>query len=85
MTGSVQVTADLSNWWKDPFYNVYNGLIYNDTKGRWKDGTAIHTSDIVNTDEYNDCFIVTTRNSVYRLYKCDKREDTDEGTRKTSV
>lgn len=83
MTG--QITGDLKNWWFNEGWNVYNGNIYNDTKNRWCDGTCIHTSNVENVDEYNDCFIVTTRNSVYRLYKCDEKEEVHEAVGSKAV
>lgn len=79
-----EITADLKHWARGEglYRNVYWGYIYNDTKGRWPDGCRIHTSVVTNIDEYNDCFIVTTLNSVYRLWKCDEAgvENETEGS-----
>lgn len=41
------------------------GTIYNDIKGRFKDGTEIRTSEVLKADFVNG--VVETRNSVYHL------------------
>lgn len=57
----------LKNW---RFQRVGNavvawGEIYNDIKGRFKDGTSIHTSRIVVADFERG--LIQTKNSVYKL------------------
>ena len=44
---------------------VVCGIIYNDTKKRFADGTEIHTSRIEKIDFVNG--IVKTKNSIYNL------------------
>lgn len=44
---------------------VISGVIYNDIKGRFSDGTTITTSRVLNADFING--IVETKNSVYSL------------------
>lgn len=41
------------------------GTIFNDIKGRFKDGTEIRTSEVLKADFVNG--VVETRNSVYHL------------------
>lgn len=56
---------------KNAFITDYNGItvargdIYEDSKGRFADGTFIRTSYIVNGPDENN--IICTRNSVYKL------------------
>lgn len=48
------------------FGNVHIvGTIYNDIKGRFKDGTEIRTSKVLKADFVNG--VVETMNSVYHL------------------
>lgn len=71
----MQIISDLKNWSKhlqgDEVY--FWGSIHNDSKRRWRNGTRIHTSYVKSIVETDECFIVSTRNSVYRLWKCDKK------------
>ncbi len=65
-------TARLENWTKYIIGNsyVYTGLIYEDKKGRWPDGTMITTSrvkGVTNTNEGST--ILNTLNSSYLLGK----------------
>ena len=60
----MELTATIENW------NIVRGTvvgeIYGDTKGRFKDGTPIRTSSIV---EITPDKKVITRNSTYKLGK----------------
>lgn len=47
---------------------IIYGYVYGDTKGRFPDGTYIHTSGIKNR-KLTKGDIVKTRNSVYKLGK----------------
>ena len=60
----MEVTGHLENWWKDPFFKIVWGQIYDDIKGRFPDGTLIHTSDIVS---WEDEYFINTLNSRYSL------------------
>ena len=44
---------------------VVVGTVYNDIKGRFPDGTLIHTSMVLQADFVNG--VIETRNSVYHL------------------
>ena len=58
----------LVNWeiGKSPCGNVVViGIIYNDTKKRFEDGTKINTSKVLKADFEKG--IIKTRNSVYSL------------------
>jgi hypothetical protein len=50
--------------WREMFGSVC-GNIYDDEKGRWEDGTYIHTSQIVNINYVKR--ELQTRNTVYTL------------------
>jgi hypothetical protein len=49
------------------------GNIYNDVKGRFKDGTYIHTSRIVVADLERG--LIQTKNSVYKLEYVSNKEN----------
>lgn len=51
--------------------DYYVGKLYNDTKGRWPDGTLIRTSLIVDItgNHAHGKVVVQTLNSIYRLGK----------------
>ena len=49
------------------------GEIYNDVKGRFKDGTYIHTSRIVVADLERG--LIQTKNSVYKLEYTSNKEN----------
>lgn len=61
--------AELENWVYDPIHKCIWGYVYRDTKGRFVDGTWIHTSSIPNANpsEYVEGFVVQTRNTQYLL------------------
>ena len=46
---------------------VAQGCIFNDEKGRFEDGTYIHTSSIVKEFEEDEKHFIETKNSVYEL------------------
>lgn len=64
-----ELTPNLIKNWN--IENAYDGSvmivdnIYNDTKGRFVDGTSIHTSRVMSIDFANG--VVKTRNSFYNL------------------
>lgn len=62
------ITAELRSWSRESFgkKKFLMGKIYGDTKGRWPDGTRIHTSYLVNEEDAGDDIVFTTRNSIYR-------------------
>lgn len=74
---SGQITADLKDWvfHRNRYGGYYWGDVYNDVKERWPDGRRIHTSQVVKTEERNDCIIVITLNSVYRLWREDAKNE----------
>jgi len=66
-----KITGLLENWYvvrvsEDEF--IIQGEIWGDIKGRFPNGTFIHTSGILNRDVAEGC-VVETRNSVYKLGK----------------
>ena len=69
-----RVTGTLEHWWYDDLYNVVWGIINEDVKGRFVDGTQIHTSDIPKYRKSRKCDAkqgdyIYTLNSIYRLGK----------------
>jgi len=64
-----EVNGTLEDWLYDKNIGVVWGYIYGDTKGRFPDGTHIHTSSIKPTGKLVEGFVVTTRNSSYKLGK----------------
>lgn len=70
------VTGILKNWSRagTDDLHIYWGNLYGDTKGRWADGTYIHTSKVTHTEEMEDHFIVHTLNSVYLLPKAEQHK-----------
>ena len=69
-------SAELHDWYIDRYPNgyIYWGHIYGDKKARFWDGAKIHTSAVLEEDEYDDFFLITTLNSVYKLPKAYKSE-----------
>jgi hypothetical protein len=65
------VTAELRNWSRETVHGIalIVGDVYGDSKGRWKDGTYIRTSNLLGVTEGSDFFLFQTRNSVYKCYK----------------
>ena len=61
------ITNLLKDWKIEKWGNsvVIIGKVYNDIKGRFKDGTEIHTSKVLKADFVNG--VIETRNSVYHL------------------
>lgn len=70
----MQITAELRNWKKATYLNgdIYWGNVYNDTKGRFRNGARIHTSLVTGySPDLNDeeTTFVHTLNSVYLIRK----------------
>lgn len=66
----VKKSGILEMWWYDLNLNRIVGTIYGDSKGRFKDGTRIHTSTLAPTSmPLDEGALVTTRNSTYLLGK----------------
>lgn len=65
MSETIEIHGTLERWAEDKKYNVIWGFIYGDTKGRFRDGTWIHTSNIVERKGK----IIKTLNSTYKLGK----------------
>lgn len=67
----MEYTARLENWVKDDTHSVIWGFVYEDSKGRFRDGTWIHTSyidaDLFISAKEDD--VVKTLNSSYLLGK----------------
>jgi len=66
-----EITGRLEAWCPDNIYGrILWGTLYGDSKGRWKDGTRIHTSDIMTPkEEWKEGVVIQTRNSTYLLGK----------------
>lgn len=66
----MKVTAELRNWFVDP-RGVYWGLIYNDSKKRYKDGVQVHTSLVQSVEELEggESSLIHTLNSIYLIRK----------------
>ena len=60
-------TNILKDWTIERYGNdvIVYGTIYNDLKGRFKDGTKIHTSTVLKANFVEGT--IETRNSVYHL------------------
>jgi hypothetical protein len=59
--------AELDNWIYDKRHRCIWGHISNDKRGRFRDGTWIHTSMIPDVTEFKEGDIVKTLNSKYLL------------------
>lgn len=67
----MEVTGRLENWEVDPRFceedeTIIWGYIYDDSRGRWPEGTWIHTSGTANCG-FMEGDVIETRNSVYLL------------------
>lgn len=69
-----EITGRLENWYYDKFFHCIWGNIIDDVRGRFTDGTRIHTSHIVSfkrSDEKINSLIkgdiIETLNSTYEL------------------
>ena len=60
----MKVTGHLEKWIIDPSRNIVWGHIYNDTRGRFPNGTMIHTSYIKSWEGEK---FINTLNSRYSL------------------
>lgn len=67
----MQVTGTLKNWYRGSgwYHTCYWGEIHGDNKGRWADGTKIHTSSVKKKKDRGDHYLLFTLNSVYLLPK----------------
>lgn len=65
----LEFDAVLEDWVYDPRYRCIWGFCYDDIKGRFRNGTWIHTSSIPNANpsEYVEGFVVQTLNTKYLL------------------
>jgi hypothetical protein len=65
----LEFDAELEGWIYDPKHKCIWGYVYRDTKGRFVDGTWIHTSSIPNPNpnNYEEGVVVQTRNTRYLL------------------
>jgi len=63
------ITGTLQEWYLQTIGNaiIVWGFIYGDVKQRWCDGTYIHTSAVINTEDIKEGGIIRTLNSVYKL------------------
>lgn len=59
----MEVTGRLEGWWKDERHPIIWGYIYDDIHGRFRNGSYIHTSQIVEQTPTH----VKTLNSYYKL------------------
>lgn len=69
-----RITGTLENWRYSTLDNIVWGNIDYDVKGRFPDGTYIHTSYLPKYENWEpfDCKqgdLIYTRNSIYRLGK----------------
>ena len=70
-----RTTGRLENWQYSKTNNIIYGEIYDDVRGRWVDGTPIHTSNIPNGRrgvDFKEGEIIYTLNSTYLLGKEDE-------------
>lgn len=67
----MKITGELRAWSEEKAgpRTIYWGDVYGDIKGRFADGTTIHTSYVKKLEDCGDHFILVTRNSVYKLMK----------------
>ena len=65
------ITGRLENWEIDPSLSIIWGHCYDDVRGRWEDGTWIHTSHVDKLYEMDlkEGDKIVTRNSTYLLGK----------------
>jgi hypothetical protein len=73
------ITGNLKYWRKVPWgpHEVYQGVIFNDIKNRFKDGRTIQTSPVVREEDKGTYFLVFTENSIYLCYKNDQMRGED--------
>jgi len=65
------ITAELRNWRRSHMgtFTILWGNVFGDTKGRFYDGTWIHTSIVRTIENKSDRLIVYTENSIYLCMK----------------
>lgn len=74
----MMITGELKRWYYNEHTNVYFGLVYNDVKGRFPDGSRIYTSEVVREDKSNpEVILVHTKYSLYLLRLENRLEDGD--------
>ena len=63
------LTGKLIGWDYDAFHKVVWGHLINDIHTRWKEGTYVHTSEVLSPkpEEMKEGAIIKTRNSTYEL------------------
>lgn len=66
-----EVTGRLENWFWDEKHNIVWGDLYEDTRGRWREGQHIHTSWVQSHIEgqAREGDVIETLNSTYLLGK----------------
>lgn len=76
----MEITAVLRNWAKHHFqgFDYIAGEVYDDTKGRFPDGSCIRTSYLTKIRDEGDHYIFVTKNSVYRANKEEQTGKTDD-------
>ncbi len=71
MTNKQEFTGTLEDWWYDEINHVIWGNIYGDSKGRFREGAYIHTSNLRMSKkemlDHQEGDEVLTMNSRYRL------------------
>ena len=72
----MEVTAEIRSWKEhtNSHGSYFTGTIWNDSKGRWKDGTSFHTSQVVQKLTVNNDIYVVTLNSTYACKAEHKRK-----------
>lgn len=64
-----EITGRLEGWHKDPVFNIIWGHIFDDVRGRFVNGTLIHTSSLNSKPPFKEGSVVKTLNSKYLLGK----------------
>ena len=65
-------TAIIQEAYWDTNYNVVWGYIWGDSKGRFRDGTWIHTSVVTNAKPGDKPAVIETLNSTYEVQWADE-------------
>ena len=66
----IKYDAELRSAVYDEIYGVYLGFIYNDKKGRLRDGTRTHTSSVGPELDANN--LIRTLNTTYKVSLADE-------------
>ena len=72
---AITVTGELRKWQYHEKGNFYTGYLFNDKKGRWRDGQFMLTSSVQEAHVYEDYYIIVTMNSTYLLKKSEEWKD----------